>query len=140
MHIHPAIELGTSYPKSATTYLHRRSRSVVFRSIIGCLAFAAFVLGVAPSTFAQTCTNPQNPPSIQDCIWSDTAVPTAVDDGGTSSIEVGVKFTANVNGYVSGIRFYKSTANTGTHVGNLWSSAGTLLASATFAAETASGW
>ena len=39
-----------------------------------------------------------------------------------------------------GIRFYKSAANTGTHVGNLWSSTGTLLASATFTNETASGW
>src|SRR5208283_1815748 len=46
----------------------------------------------------------------------------------------------NVNGSVSGIRFYKSTANTGTHVGNLWSSAGTLLTTATFASESASGW
>jgi hypothetical protein len=30
--------------------------------------------------------------------------------------------------------------NTGTHVGNLWSSAGTKLATATFSGETASGW
>jgi Domain of unknown function (DUF4082) len=36
--------------------------------------------------------------------------------------------------------FYKATANTGTHVGNLWSSAGTKLATATFSGETASGW
>src|SRR6185437_12367204 len=34
----------------------------------------------------------------------------------------------------------KSTANTGTHVANLWSSSGTLLATATFTNETASGW
>jgi uncharacterized protein DUF4082 len=39
-----------------------------------------------------------------------------------------------------GIRFYKSSANTGRHVGNLWTSSGTLLASATFGGETASGW
>jgi hypothetical protein len=38
------------------------------------------------------------------------------------------------------VRFYKSSANTGTHIGNLWSSGGTLLATATFGAETASGW
>src|SRR4029453_7165605 len=39
-----------------------------------------------------------------------------------------------------GVRFYKSAANTGTHVGNLWSSTGTLLGTATFSGETASGW
>jgi len=39
-----------------------------------------------------------------------------------------------------GIRFYKSSANAGTHIGNLWTSSGALLASATFSNETASGW
>ena len=41
---------------------------------------------------------------------------------------------------ITGIRFYKGSANTGTHVGDLWSSSGTLLATATFTNETASGW
>ncbi len=35
-------------------------------------------------------------------------------------------------GFVTGIRFYKASTNTGTHVGNLWSATGQLLASATF--------
>src|SRR5207237_5907961 len=39
-----------------------------------------------------------------------------------------------------GIRVYKSIRHTGVHVGNLWSKDGTLLASATFTSETASGW
>ena len=43
-------------------------------------------------------------------------------------------------GAVTGIRFYKAVANTGTHVGSLWSSTGTLLAQGTFTNETASGW
>jgi hypothetical protein len=45
-----------------------------------------------------------------------------------------------VAGQVTGVRFYKSATNTGTHVGQLWSSAGQLLASATFTGESASGW
>jgi len=45
-----------------------------------------------------------------------------------------------VAGTITGIRFYKGTGNTGTHVGNLWSSSGTLLATATFTGETPSGW
>jgi len=39
-----------------------------------------------------------------------------------------------------GLRFYKGAANTGTHVGHLWTASGTLLASVTFAGESASGW
>jgi hypothetical protein len=55
-------------------------------------------------------------------------------------VELGVKFKADVDGWITGVRFYKGTANTGTHIGNLWSATGTKLASATFASETASGW
>ena len=45
-----------------------------------------------------------------------------------------------VSGTVTGVRFYKAAANTGTHIGSLWSATGTQLASATFTNETASGW
>jgi hypothetical protein len=38
------------------------------------------------------------------------------------------------------MRFYKSAANKGPHVAHLWAPDGTLLASARFRAETASGW
>ncbi len=51
-----------------------------------------------------------------------------------------MKFTSEVAGSVTGIRFYKAAANTGTHIGSLWTASGTLLASATFTNETASGW
>lgn len=74
-------------------------------------------------------------------IWSSSTVPglASVPDG--NSIEVGVKFQSeNVNGYITGLRFYKGPANTGTHIGNLWTSTGTPLASATFTGETATGW
>ena len=51
-----------------------------------------------------------------------------------------MKFRAEVSGSVTGVRFYKSTANTGQHVGNLWDRSGKLLASVVFSNETASGW
>src|SRR5690349_21508406 len=73
-------------------------------------------------------------------IWPSTATPTNLDVGADSPIELGVSFKSDVNGFITGIRFYKSANNTGAHVGNLWTSTGTLLASATFANETASGW
>ena len=52
----------------------------------------------------------------------------------------GVRFRAEVDGLITGVRFYKSTTNTGTHVGHLWTRTGQLLATATFTNETASGW
>src|SRR3989454_6130889 len=73
-------------------------------------------------------------------IWPSTAAPATVDAGPYSPLELGVQFRADSNGYITGIRFYKSAANTGTHVGQLWSSSGALLASAAFTGETASGW
>ena len=51
-----------------------------------------------------------------------------------------MKFSSDVAGTVRGIRFYKSTANTGPHQVSLWSGAGALLAQATATGETASGW
>ena len=57
-----------------------------------------------------------------------------------SAVELGVQFRANANGYITGVRFYKGSMNTGTHVGHLWTSSGTLLGEATFTNETASGW
>jgi hypothetical protein len=58
----------------------------------------------------------------------------------SSSVELGVRFKSDVNGSITGLRFYKGPSNAGTHVGSLWSSTGTLLAQATFTGETTSGW
>jgi hypothetical protein len=54
--------------------------------------------------------------------------------------EFGVKFGSYVTGYITGIKFYKSATNTGTHVVNLWTINGVNLATKTVADETASGW
>ena len=53
---------------------------------------------------------------------------------------MGVKFRTDNDGVITGVRFYKATGNTGTHVGSLWTSNGTLLATATFNSESPSGW
>jgi Domain of unknown function (DUF4082)/Bacterial Ig domain/Fibronectin type III domain/Lysyl oxidase len=70
----------------------------------------------------------------------DATTPATIDSGDGRSVELGVKFTSEVSGTVTGIRFYKAATNTGTHIGTLWTSSGTLLASATFTGETGSGW
>ena len=73
-------------------------------------------------------------------IWGTNVTPTTTDSGDPASVEVGVKFKTDASGYITGIRFYKASTNTGTHIGNLWTSTGQLLASATFTNESASGW
>jgi hypothetical protein len=78
-------------------------------------------------------------PVAQNTIFG-AGTPATVDSGDGRSVELGVKFTSEVAGSVTGIRFYKAATNTGTHVGSLWSVTGTLLAAATFTSETASGW
>jgi hypothetical protein len=55
-------------------------------------------------------------------------------------VELGLKFSSDVATTVTGVRFYKSTANTGAHTGSLWTTGGTRLATVTFSSESASGW
>ena len=81
--------------------------------------------------------------SGQQCpctIWPGTATPGTPDVNQSLPVELGVKFTSSSSGFITGVRFYKGVNNTGTHVGNLWSSSGTLLARATFTGESGSGW
>jgi hypothetical protein len=73
-------------------------------------------------------------------IWDNSATPTIPADTDPLPYELGVKFRSDISGYVTGIRFYKGTGNGGTHIGNLWTVAGTNLATATFTGESASGW
>jgi hypothetical protein len=57
-----------------------------------------------------------------------------------TDLELGFKFSTDVDGYITGVRFYKQGAMSGTHTGNLWNiGGGSPIASATFT-ETASGW
>jgi hypothetical protein len=58
----------------------------------------------------------------------------------TGGIELGIKFRSAITGNILGIKFYKTTGNSGIHTGQLFSSDGTLMASAVFTNETDSGW
>ena len=73
-------------------------------------------------------------------LFSASSVPGTITANDPSAVELGEKSQASSAGKVIGVRFYKGPQNTGTHIGNLWSSAGALLAIATFSNETASGW
>ncbi|MGY3604085.1 MULTISPECIES: DUF4082 domain-containing protein [unclassified Bradyrhizobium] len=73
-------------------------------------------------------------------LFAGSATPAVVNTTDQSAVELGVRFKASVAGTVTGIRFYKSSLDTGTHTGELWSSTGVKLATITFTNETASGW
>ncbi len=66
--------------------------------------------------------------------------PSTISVNDPNSVELGVAFSSTQAGTIAAIRFYKGPSNTGTHTAHLWTSTGTLLASATFSGETSSGW
>ena len=105
----------------------------------GLFSFTATVKDSVPQSASATLSITVSSPASYS-LWPGTRVPGTIDSGPDSSVELGVRFTADADGFIRGIRFYKSIANTGTHVGSLWTATGTKLASATFAGETASGW
>jgi hypothetical protein len=106
------------------TLYHYRAKS---KNVCGNLGTSADL------TFTTTVTPPAS-------LWNATTIPTVISSSDTAAVELGLKFTSDVAGYVIGVRFYKGSTNTGIHVGNLWTGNGALLASATFTNETASGW
>ena len=73
-------------------------------------------------------------------VLSTNLAPVTADALDANPNELGMRFTPDVSGTVTGIRFYKASTNTGTHVGNLWTASGSNLASVTFTGETTSGW
>jgi hypothetical protein len=81
-------------------------------------------------------------------LFSSTLLPASqnnpVQDGRTGagpwSYEMGVKVSVDQPMQLNAIRFFKGSAETGTHIGRVWTAAGTQLAQVTFATESASGW
>ena len=97
-------------------------------------------VGTGPASAASKAVTPSSTSCFACTIWPSTATPANPSIPDSSSVELGVKFKSDVSGSITGIRFYKGSTNTGTHVGTLWTAAGAKLASATFSDETASGW
>ena len=109
-----------------------RDRNTLLAALLGIvLSFGFLVAAPAEPAAAATCP----------CtIFTATQTPSVATDPDNVPIELGVKFRADQDGFVTGIRFYKSSTNTGTHTGSLWSSSGTRLATMTFTGESGTGW
>lgn len=80
------------------------------------------------------------PPPAASSIYSAGYLPDVPATSDAGPVSLGVQFQSQTAGYISGIRFYKGTGNSGTHIGSLWTAKHTLLAQAAFTSETASGW
>ena len=89
-----------------------------------------------PYSWSFTTAGPTCPCSI----WQNGTPTGSIDSNDPNAQTSGVRFQASSSGFITGVRFYKESDNTGAHIGSLWSSTGTLLASGTFTGETASGW
>ena len=96
----------------------------------------ASVTGIAqPAVFSLTNTTVDGQPKT---IFGSNGAPTQSYNGGP--VELGVRFRADSSGTIQGVKFYKAAGDASTHTGSLWTNNGQLLATGTFANETASGW
>ena len=125
----------TPTPGSRTTTQYTSPFSITSTTTVKAIATASGLTTSSLATATYTIVG-----ACPCTIWPSTATPGTVDVNQTTPLELGVKFEADSSGFITGIRFYKGVKNTGTHIGNLWNSTGTLLASATFTGETSSGW
>ena len=111
---------------------HHRGRTRVIGFVLMLALGLGTLLGQAPEPAAAAtcpCT-----------IFTAGQTPANPAENDTDAVELGVKFRSDQAGFITGVRFYKGTGNTGTHTGSLWTAAGARLATVTFTGETASGW
>ena len=134
---------SVSNPVNGTVNYNAQTQTVTFTPTAGYAGTANFTYTISDTSGAtgsgQVSLNVNYPLTAQS-LFGTNDTPSLVDSGDSSSAELGVKFSASANGLITGIRFYKGSSNTGPHTADLWSSTGTLLATATFSNETASGW
>ncbi|TFV84072.1 DUF4082 domain-containing protein [Microbacterium sp. dk485] len=90
---------------------------------VGTVALSAATSAAAATGAFPEDTTPQNPV-----------------DPDRASVELGLRFTPRVDGTVAGIRFFRTPANAGPHVGTLWSGTGEVLARVSFPDSSTTGW
>jgi hypothetical protein len=133
---------GVSSPTNGTVAYNSTTQVVTFTPTTGYTGPASFTYSIADSSGGSASANValtvSDPSTVS--LFSRTSTPSTTTDNDPKAVELGFKFTSSEAGQITGIDFYKGPQNTGTHVANLWSSTGTLLATATFTNETASGW
>ena len=95
----------------------------------------------SPAVWSFTTARPDAIPGVCPCsLFNDSDAPGTPSASDSDSVNLGVAFTPDTDGVVTGIRFYKTPGNLGPHTVGLWSASGAALGSAAVTAEGASGW
>lgn len=127
-------------------------RTVTFTPTSALAAFVSYEVSIAATsptgavlgadgTWSFRTMKPEPETGACPCgLFSDSTVPTVLEVSEATPVTLGIAFTPSTDGSVTGVSFYKSAGNTGTHTGSLWGPGGTRLATATFTDETTSGW
>jgi hypothetical protein len=77
---------------------------------------------------------------VQQSIFTTQTPQNPIDTDNVAG-EYGMAFTSSVPGQITGVRYWKSSSDTGTHTGRLWRvSDRALLATVTFGGGTSTGW
>lgn len=100
----------------------------------------ATAAGVVVTDATWTFTTVDEPPVIAAATIFGDATPQNAAWNDPDSVQVATRFTVNVAGDATGVRFYKGAANTGIHTGFLWRADGQLMGQVTVGNETADGW
>ncbi|EWT00165.1 hypothetical protein N865_17955, partial [Intrasporangium oryzae NRRL B-24470] len=66
--------------------------------------------------------------------------PQVANQGDTGSVELGMRFRANRDGRITGVKFYKGSLNTGKHEVSVWTTDGHRIGAGVAINETSSGW
>jgi hypothetical protein len=136
----PLSITGVSNPTNGTVVYNAGSQTVIFTPSSGFTGTASFIYAITNGQGGTASASVSLTVSATSTLFNANATPATVSVADPSAVELGVRFQVAISGTITGIRFFKGPQNTGTHVGNLWSATGTLLATAVFANETASGW
>ncbi|NKL36429.1 DUF4082 domain-containing protein [Rhizobium leguminosarum bv. viciae] len=142
----PLVITGANGAVNGTVTFNSQTNTVIFTPNSGYTGIASFSYsisdghgGTASATVSLTVNSQPGGGTTSSLFTSaDTSGVAAANDA--NSVELGVKFIASANGQITGLTYYKSAQDTGTHVGSLWTTSGQLLGQATFINETASGW
>ena len=127
---------GSFNPASPVSAVGGSATSNLTASTAGTAIVTASAAGLPSATATLIVSNPST--GSQSLFTTQTPASPSLTDG--VPYEIGTKFRLARSGSITAIRYWKASADTGTHTGRIWSSSGSLLASVTFTGESASGW
>src|SRR4051812_8293458 len=117
------------------SYIWKRHALAVVVSVVAVTGFAA-----PPADASWTQQRAQGAAESDGVTIFGSTVPKAAVSKRSSARTLGVAFRSVRAGFITGVRFLNTGANSGKHSAALWSSSGRRLAWANSVDETASGW